>query len=80
MIYADRECISHMRWEPILLLSGGLYVGLYGRLSYFSPDRHGGGGPGVGPIGLAEQLAPFAPGHPLVRRRPRAALVILHGR
>ena len=27
---------------------------------------HGGGGPGVGPIGLAKQLAPFAPGHVLV--------------
>ena len=27
---------------------------------------HGGGGPGVGPIGLAEHLSPFAPGHPLV--------------
>ena len=27
---------------------------------------HGGGGPGVGPIGLAEHLTPFAPGHPLV--------------
>ncbi|MDJ0835583.1 MAG: aminomethyl-transferring glycine dehydrogenase [Acidobacteriota bacterium] len=24
---------------------------------------HGGGGPGVGPIGLAEHLAPFQPGH-----------------
>jgi glycine dehydrogenase len=28
---------------------------------------HGGGGPGVGPIGVAEQLVPFLPGHPLVR-------------
>ena len=27
---------------------------------------HGGGGPGVGPIGLAEHLSPFAPGHPVV--------------
>lgn len=26
---------------------------------------HGGGGPGVGPIGLAEHLAPFAPNHPM---------------
>jgi glycine dehydrogenase len=26
---------------------------------------HGGGGPGVGPIGVAEQLAAFLPGHPL---------------
>jgi glycine dehydrogenase len=28
---------------------------------------HGGGGPGVGPIGVAEHLAPFLPGHPLVK-------------
>ncbi|PPJ59333.1 hypothetical protein CBER1_05786 [Cercospora berteroae] len=27
---------------------------------------HGGGGPGVGPIGVAEHLSPFLPGHPLV--------------
>ena len=26
---------------------------------------HGGGGPGVGPIGVAAQLAPFLPAHPL---------------
>jgi glycine dehydrogenase len=26
---------------------------------------HGGGGPGVGPIGVKEHLAPFLPGHPL---------------
>jgi len=28
---------------------------------------HGGGGPGMGPIGVAKHLAPFLPGHPLVR-------------
>jgi len=28
---------------------------------------HGGGGPGMGPIGAATHLAPFLPGHPLVR-------------
>ena len=28
---------------------------------------HGGGGPGVGPIGVAAHLAPFLPGHPLQR-------------
>ncbi len=28
---------------------------------------HGGGGPGMGPIGVARHLAPFLPGHPLVR-------------
>ncbi len=27
---------------------------------------HGGGGPGMGPIGVAEHLAPFLPGHALV--------------
>ena len=27
---------------------------------------HGGGGPGMGPIGVADHLAPFLPGHPLV--------------
>ena len=26
---------------------------------------HGGGGPGMGPIGVAAHLAPFLPGHPL---------------
>ena len=26
---------------------------------------HGGGGPGMGPIGVVEDLAPFLPGHPL---------------
>ncbi len=28
---------------------------------------HGGGGPGMGPIGVAKQLAPFLPGNPLVK-------------
>ncbi|HUI65409.1 MAG TPA: aminomethyl-transferring glycine dehydrogenase [Bacteroidota bacterium] len=27
---------------------------------------HGGGGPGMGPIGVAEHLAPYLPGHPLI--------------
>jgi glycine cleavage system P protein (glycine dehydrogenase) len=27
---------------------------------------HGGGGPGMGPIGVAKHLAPYLPGHPLV--------------
>ena len=27
---------------------------------------HGGGGPGVGPIGVAEHLVPFLPGHPVI--------------
>jgi glycine dehydrogenase len=29
---------------------------------------HGGGGPGMGPIAVAEHLAPFLPGHPLAPR------------
>jgi len=28
---------------------------------------HGGGGPGMGPIGVAKHLAPFLPGHPVVK-------------
>ncbi|MDG2094164.1 MAG: aminomethyl-transferring glycine dehydrogenase [Phycisphaerales bacterium] len=28
---------------------------------------HGGGGPGMGPIGVGSHLAPFLPGHPVVR-------------
>ena len=28
---------------------------------------HGGGGPGMGPIGVAEHLVPFLPGNPMVR-------------
>jgi glycine dehydrogenase len=28
---------------------------------------HGGGGPGVGPIGVAAHLVPFLPGHPIVK-------------
>ena len=28
---------------------------------------HGGGGPGMGPIGVAEHLAPYLPGHPVIK-------------
>ncbi|MBG81095.1 MAG: glycine dehydrogenase (aminomethyl-transferring) [Phycisphaerae bacterium] len=28
---------------------------------------HGGGGPGMGPIGVASHLCPFLPGHPVIR-------------
>jgi len=31
---------------------------------------HGGGGPGMGPIGVAAHLAPFLPGHPLAPAAP----------
>ena len=30
---------------------------------------HGGGGPGVGPVAVAEHLVPFLPGHPLLAAR-----------
>ena len=33
---------------------------------------HGGGGPGMGPIGVAAHLAPYLPGHPMVDDRRRA--------
>ena len=33
---------------------------------------HGGGGPGMGPIGVAKHLAPFLPGHPVVQIGRRA--------
>jgi len=32
---------------------------------------HGGGGPGMGPIGVAKHLAPFLPGHPVVSPHSR---------
>jgi len=34
---------------------------------------HGGGGPGMGPICCAEHLAPFLPGHPVVKQEGREA-------
>src|SRR5437867_3187543 len=35
---------------------------------------HGGGGPGMGPIGVARHLAPFLPGHPVPGRRGEKSL------
>jgi glycine dehydrogenase len=35
---------------------------------------HGGGGPGVGPIGVGAHLAPFLPGHPLQSDSPVGAV------
>ncbi|MEO5579194.1 MAG: glycine dehydrogenase (aminomethyl-transferring), partial [Gemmatimonadaceae bacterium] len=32
---------------------------------------HGGGGPGMGPIGVAGHLAPFLPGHPVIQMHGR---------
>ena len=34
---------------------------------------HGGGGPGMGPIGVAAHLAPYLPGHPLGESAPTAS-------
>ncbi|MFN8571863.1 MAG: aminomethyl-transferring glycine dehydrogenase [Gemmatimonadaceae bacterium] len=35
---------------------------------------HGGGGPGMGPIGVAKHLAPHLPGHPVVPQAGRSSL------
>jgi glycine dehydrogenase len=35
---------------------------------------HGGGGPGMGPIGVAEHLVPFLPGHPVIAQKDREAV------
>jgi glycine dehydrogenase len=35
---------------------------------------HGGGGPGMGPIGVTAALAPFLPGHPVVRTGGQQAI------
>ncbi|KAI5201108.1 hypothetical protein E4T39_05386 [Aureobasidium subglaciale] len=40
---------------------------------------HGGGGPGVGPIGVAEHLSPFLPGHPLVKTGGSQAIAPISG-
>ena len=40
---------------------------------------HGGGGPGVGPVCVVEDLVPFLPGHP-VQPRDRGQLAAAGGR
>ena len=40
---------------------------------------HGGGGPGVGPIGVKSHLAPFLPGHPLVKTGGEKAVAPVSG-
>ena len=35
---------------------------------------HGGGGPGVGPIGVKAHLAPYLPGHPLAELGRKSAI------
>ena len=37
---------------------------------------HGGGGPGMGPIGVTAELAPFLPGHPVVKPETSGAQAI----
>ncbi len=40
---------------------------------------HGGGGPGVGPIGVAKQLTPFLPGNPLIKTGGDHAITSISG-
>jgi glycine dehydrogenase len=40
---------------------------------------HGGGGPGMGPIGVAAHLAPYLPGHPLAEHPPTASGTVSSG-
>lgn len=40
---------------------------------------HGGGGPGVGPIGVKAHLAPFLPGHPLIATGGENAIAPVSG-
>jgi glycine dehydrogenase len=40
---------------------------------------HGGGGPGMGPIGVAAHLAPFLPGHPLAKTGGQQAIPAVAG-
>ncbi|KAL5349680.1 glycine decarboxylase subunit P [Pseudogymnoascus australis] len=40
---------------------------------------HGGGGPGVGPIGVKSHLAPFLPGHPLIATGGEHAIAPVSG-
>ena len=40
---------------------------------------HGGGGPGVGPIGVKQHLAPFLPGHPIIQTGGSKAIAPVSG-
>lgn len=40
---------------------------------------HGGGGPGVGPIGVVKHLSPFLPGHPLIKTGGDMAIAPVSG-
>lgn len=35
---------------------------------------HGGGGPGVGPVGVSDHLVPFLPGHPVIKTGGKKAI------
>ncbi|KAI1004550.1 putative glycine dehydrogenase (decarboxylating) [Podosphaera aphanis] len=40
---------------------------------------HGGGGPGVGPIGVKAHLAPYLPGHPIIKTGGTSAIAPVSG-
>ncbi len=40
---------------------------------------HGGGGPGMGPIGVAEHLVPFLPGNPIIKTGGNKAIQPING-
>lgn len=40
---------------------------------------HGGGGPGIGPIGVAKHLSPFLPGHPLIKTGGKSGIAPVSG-
>ena len=54
--------------QPTRVPSAPMSVNLNLHKTFASP--HGGGGPGVGPVCVAEHLVPFLPGHDLFGNRP----------
>ena len=40
---------------------------------------HGGGGPGMGPIGVAKHLTPFLPGNPIIKTGGNKAIKSING-
>src|SRR6266508_1029291 len=49
--------------SPAAIGADGCHINLHKTFSI----PHGGGGPGMGPIGVAAHLAPYLPGHPIVK-------------
>src|SRR3977135_4604735 len=49
--------------SPAVIGADVCHINLHKTLSI----PHGGGGPGMGPIGVAAHLAPYLPGHPMVK-------------